>query len=90
MKRRHFLMTSGLAVGATGAATAAQPARPVPARPEIRITDIKSFLVGLGRNHVPEKPGWGIELNEEAFRHYPPKPWRRGFGFRADGSVDFI
>ena len=39
---------------------------------------------------IPEKPGWGIELNEEAFRHYPPKPWRRGFGFRADGSVDFI
>ena len=39
---------------------------------------------------IPDKPGWGIELNEEAFRHYPPKPWRRGFGFRADGSVDFI
>ena len=39
---------------------------------------------------IPEKPGWGIELNEEAFRHYPPKPWQRGFGFRADGSVDFI
>jgi galactonate dehydratase len=39
---------------------------------------------------IPEKPGWGIELNEEAFRHYPPKPWRRGFGYRADGSVDFI
>ena len=39
---------------------------------------------------IPEKPGWGIELNEEAFRHYPPRPWRRGFGYRADGSVDFI
>jgi galactonate dehydratase len=39
---------------------------------------------------IPDKPGWGIELNEEAFRHYPPKPWRRGFGYRADGSVDFI
>jgi galactonate dehydratase len=39
---------------------------------------------------IPEKPGWGIELNEEAFRHYPPKPWRRGFGFGADGSVGFI
>jgi galactonate dehydratase len=39
---------------------------------------------------IPDKPGWGIELNEEAFRHYPPKPWRRGFGIRADGSVDFI
>jgi len=39
---------------------------------------------------IPDKPGWGIELNEEAFRHYPPRPWRRGFGYRADGSVDFI
>ena len=39
---------------------------------------------------IPEKPGWGIELNEEAFRHYPPRPWRRGFGFGADGSVGFI
>lgn len=39
---------------------------------------------------VPEKPGWGIELNEEAFRHYPPKPWRRGFGFQADGAAGFI
>ncbi len=52
MRRRHFLMTSGLAVGATGAVAAAQPAGPVPGRPEIRITDIKSFVVGLGRNHV--------------------------------------
>src|SRR5262249_29680159 len=52
VKRRHFLMTSGLAVGATGAATAAQPAGQNSVRPEIRITDIKSFLVGLGRNHV--------------------------------------
>jgi galactonate dehydratase len=39
---------------------------------------------------LSERPGWGLELNEEAFRHYPPKPWRRGFGFRADGAVDFI
>ncbi len=48
------------------------------------------LVVDRGYLAVPEKPGWGIELNEEAFRHYPPKPWRRGFGFRADGSVDFI
>ena len=32
-------------------ATAGQ-AGPAPGRPEIRITDIKTFLVGLGRNHV--------------------------------------
>jgi galactonate dehydratase len=47
-------------------------------------------VVKAGYLPIPEKPGWGIELNEEAFRHYPPKPWRRGFGFGADGSVGFI
>ena len=54
MRRRHFLMTTGLAAGAAaGAAAGSQPAAP-PARgrPEIRITDIKTFLVGLGRNHI--------------------------------------
>ncbi len=39
---------------------------------------------------IPDKPGWGYEMNEEAFRHYPPKPWHRGFAFRADGAPDFI
>jgi galactonate dehydratase len=48
------------------------------------------LAVQKGYLPIPQKPGWGIELNEEAFRHYPPRPWRRGFGFRADGSVDFI
>jgi galactonate dehydratase len=48
------------------------------------------LVVRQGYLPIPDRPGWGIELNEEAFRHYPPRPWRRGFGFRADGSVDFI
>ncbi len=39
---------------------------------------------------VPDKPGLGIELNEEAFAKYPFKPWHRGFVFREDGSVGFI
>ena len=47
-------------------------------------------VVKAGYLPIPERPGWGIELNQEAFRHYPPKPWRRGFGFGADGSVGFI
>lgn len=51
---------------------------------------LEPLAVHGGYLPIPDKPGWGIELNEEAFRHYPPKPWRRGFGFRADGSVDFI
>jgi galactonate dehydratase len=39
---------------------------------------------------LPDKPGLGIELNEEAFRHYPPRPWHREFEYKADGSVGFI
>ena len=48
------------------------------------------LMVKDGYIPLPNKPGFGIELNEEAFRHYPPKPWHRGFAYRADGSVDFI
>ena len=35
---------------------------------------------------IPNKPGWGVELNEEAFKSMPPAPWRRGTSFREDGS----
>ncbi len=38
---------------------------------------------------IPNKPGWGVELNEEAFKSMPPKPWKRGTNFRADGSPYF-
>lgn len=38
---------------------------------------------------IPNKPGWGVELNEEAFKHMPPKPWKRGTNFRKDGSPYF-
>jgi galactonate dehydratase len=48
------------------------------------------LMVKNGYIPLPTKPGWGIELNEEAFKHYPPKPWHRGFEYRADGSVAFI
>jgi galactonate dehydratase len=50
----------------------------------------ETILVKDGYLALPEKPGLGIELNEEAFRHYPPKPWHRQFDYRADGSVAFI
>ncbi|MCC6538262.1 MAG: galactonate dehydratase [Bryobacterales bacterium] len=50
----------------------------------------ETAIVKDGYLPVPTKPGLGIELNEEAFRHYPPKPWRRGFEYRADGSVGYI
>lgn len=48
------------------------------------------LMVKDGYIPVPTKPGLGIELNEEAFKHYPPRPWRRGFEFRADGSPGYI
>jgi galactonate dehydratase len=38
---------------------------------------------------IPNKPGWGMELNEEAFKSMPPGPWRRGTSFHADGSPYF-
>lgn len=38
---------------------------------------------------IPNKPGFGVELNEEAFKHMPPRPWRRSTNFRKDGSPYF-
>jgi galactonate dehydratase len=48
------------------------------------------ILVKDGYLPIPDKPGWGYEVNEEAFRRFPPKPWRRNPAFRADGAPDFI
>ncbi len=48
------------------------------------------LMVKDGYIPVPNKPGLGIELDEEAMRKYPPRPWRRGFEYREDGSVAFI
>ena len=42
-----------------------------------------------GYLEIPHKPGWGMELNEEAFKSMPPAPWRRGTSFHADGSPYF-
>ena len=39
---------------------------------------------------IPETPGWGIELNEEALQKYGPETWRRGDPHRPDGSPAFI
>ncbi|MBK9166524.1 MAG: galactonate dehydratase [Bryobacterales bacterium] len=48
------------------------------------------ILVKDGYLEIPEKPGWGYEVNEEAFKKYPPKRWNRPFAFREDGSPDYI
>jgi len=39
---------------------------------------------------IPDKPGWGYEMDEEAFKRMPGKPWHRGFSFRVDGAPDFV
>jgi galactonate dehydratase len=48
------------------------------------------LMVQDGWVDIPNKPGWGVELNEEAFAHMPHKPWKRATQYRADGSVAFI
>ena len=48
------------------------------------------IMVKDGYVDIPTKPGWGVELNEEAFPSMPPRPWKRGTGYRADGSIAFI
>jgi galactonate dehydratase len=49
-----------------------------------------AILVKDGYLPIPDKPGWGYEMDEEAFKRFPGKPWRRGFAYRADGAPDFI
>ena len=36
---------------------------------------------------VPDKPGLGITLNEEAFAHYPPLPYTREPVISRDGAL---
>ena len=42
-----------------------------------------------GYLELPTQPGLGIELNEEAFSHYPAQRWHRPFPFRTDNSMGF-
>jgi galactonate dehydratase len=35
----------------------------------------------------PDRPGLGVELNEEAFRFYPPEPYQRAGMIAPDGSL---
>ena len=39
---------------------------------------------------IPDKPGWGIEVNESALSKYPYQAYRRGNPRRSDGSPAFI
>lgn len=51
--------------------------------------DVVKEPIALERGYlvVPDKPGLGVELNEEALRKYPPKPHGRQVLLHADGSL---
>ena len=49
-----------------------------------------TIVVKDGYLAIPEKPGWGYEMDEEAFKRMPPKPWHREFAFQPDGAPGFI
>jgi galactonate dehydratase len=48
------------------------------------------ILVKDGYLTIPDGPGWGYEMNQEAFAHYPAKPWHRAFEFGSDGAPGYI
>lgn len=43
-----------------------------------------------GYLEIPDKPGWGYEMNEEVFKRLPGKTWHRGFSYTPDGAPSFI
>ncbi len=59
-------------------------------KPPRRDLLVEPLIVKDGYIPVPDRPGWGVELNEEALAQYPYKAWSRGFSYREDGSVAFI
>ena len=66
---------------------------PVQEYPPDDATGIKAELIKEplkrvgGYLEIPTTPGIGIELNEEAFKHYPPIPYDRPALINADGSL---
>jgi galactonate dehydratase len=49
-----------------------------------------TIVVKDGYLAIPDKPGWGYEMDEEAFRRMPAKPWHREFSFDPDGAPGLI
>ena len=56
--------------------------------PRREIVDEPIKLVN-GYLEIPEKPGWGVDLNLEAMARYPFRSWHRPFTLRADGSLAY-
>jgi galactonate dehydratase len=59
----------------------------VPGRKEL-ISEIAE--VRNGYIEAPNKPGWGVELNEEFIRAHPYKAWARPFIKNHDGSIGIV
>jgi len=43
-----------------------------------------------GHLAIPDAPGWGLEIDEDALDRYPAIAWRRGNPIRADNSPAYI
>lgn len=50
---------------------------------------LKPFTVKDGYLEVPDTPGLGIELNEQAFAGKPLQTWRRQLVVEADGNIGY-
>jgi galactonate dehydratase len=50
---------------------------------------VEPLTVTEGYIGVPQAPGFGIELNLDAFEKYPMNRWHRPFPVNADGSLGF-
>jgi galactonate dehydratase len=51
---------------------------------------LEPYRIEDGYLELPDKPGYGVELNEEYLRSHPAQPWKRGFAFKPDGSMALI
>ena len=51
---------------------------------------LEPLMVQGGYIPVPDKPGWGVELDEEGMARHPYQPWHRAFPYREDGSIAFV
>jgi len=62
----------------------------VDAEPPRRDLVLEPYRMVDGYLELPDRPGLGIELNEDYCQGHPYKPWRRGSPRRNDGSVALI
>ena len=64
--------------------------QPDDASPRKDLIKGETIVAKDGYLEIPDKPGWGYEMDEDAFKRMPGKPWHRGFAFTPDGAPSFI